>query len=592
MQVSRCYKAVCLSAVTFVAACGSGGDTSSPPPVVVNPPPPPPPVSQDVFFNTKSSASRLLNHATFGAGTDEVDSVLGTESSDWIVSEFDKPATLFLPRVIEFVERPDARNSNGIFTPLTKDSPTLAFWENAIAADDQLRQRVAFALSEIFVISHAQGITDLYNHPRTVAHYQDVLVNNAFGNFRDLLQDVTYAPAMGNWLTYIQNLPADPNTNRVPDENYAREVMQLFTIGLVELNPDGSPKLDSSGQPIETYDNDDVTGLAKVFTGLALEGGRYFAQLGAQNIPADAKYSPMISYDQFHSPLEKTFLDTTIPAGTGTDASITQALDTLFNHPNVGPFFGRQMIQRLVTSDPSPSYVERVAMVFESGRYTLPDGTVIGDGSRGDMKPFIAAILFDDEARTPIGNQSGKIREPIIRFTHFARAFDAETVTPEFSGALRNTTLFLGQSPFKSPSVFNFYRPGYVPPGTLAGNAGMTVPEMQITHASTVANYTNFMTYFALGLNATSNNPDVQTSFIPDYSAEIALAPNATNLIEHLDEKLLSGQMSSPLRTRLIEVIDQVPLTDPNDDSYDGLALRSALAVTMIMTSPDYIVQR
>ena len=250
---------------------------------------------------------------------------------------------------------------------------------NAIEGEDQLRQRMAFALSQILVISHAEGNL-LFEVPNTVAHYQDILVSNAFGNYRDLLEEVTYAPAMGEYLTYLQNIKGDAATGRMPDENYAREVMQLFSIGLVELEQDGDV-ITQGGIPVEVYDNTDVTGLAKVFTGLSLSGDEFFFDF--RTLPPDALHSPMQVYPEWHSELEKTFLGTSIAAGTGPAESIDLALDALVDHPNTAPFLARQLIQRFVTSHPEPDYIGRVAAAFSEGQYTLPNGTIVGDGRRG-----------------------------------------------------------------------------------------------------------------------------------------------------------------------------------------------------------------
>lgn len=582
----------------FVSSCGGGGGGGS------STPPPsggggstPPPVSQDTNFNTKVSTTRFLSNATFGADDDEVDVVTGTESSDWFKREVSKPTSLNLPFVQDFITQPENLDSGGDVSYRGKQAPTFSFWRNAIEGEDQLRQRVAYSLSQILVISHNEGSSELFQFPLPVAHYQDILVTNAFGNFRDILEEITYSPAMGEYLTYRANRPADPDKGRVPDENYAREIMQLFTIGLYELNPDGTLKTDSSGNPIETYSNEDVTGLASVFTGLGLKGGAFWAWLGKKDLPADATYSRMIIYPNHHTETEKTFLGVTIPAGTSGDESIAIALDTLFEHPNVGPFIGRQMIQRLVTSNPSPAYVERVANAFNTGTYTLPDETTVGTGQRGDMQAFIAAILFDQEATQDPDNMAsdfGKIREPVLRFTHFARAFDVSNVTPEHLGILWNTSSpqSLAQHPYKSPSVFNFYRPGYVPPGTESGDAGMTVPEFQITHTSSVSGYANFMSYFIFSWQTGDKNEAAQTSFIPDYSDERAIADDPVALVDHLDEKIVNGQMSMALKDRVVTAVENVPLTDENNPDYDGAYYRIGIAITMIMTSSDYIVQR
>ncbi|MEM7327225.1 MAG: DUF1800 domain-containing protein [Pseudomonadota bacterium] len=534
-----------------------------------------------------------MTRATFGPTQSDIQNLTGTSPSDWIVNEFNKPATLNLDYVRSEVARTNSCAADGGINCEVKQIPTFSFWINAVRADDQLRQRVAFALSQILVISGREPEA-LFEVPETIAQYQDVLVRNAFGNYRDLLEDVTYSPAMGDYLTYFQNAKADPDTAQMPDENYAREIMQLFSIGLVELEMDGDLVL-QNGQSVETYTNDDVTELAKVFTGLSFKGGRFFFDF--PTLPSDATYSPMQAYDEWHSEQAKTFLGTTIPAGTSAEESIDIALDTLVNHPNTPPFISRQLIQRLVTSNPEPDYIERVATAFANGAYTLPNGVVVGDGRRGDLSATVAAILFDADAVNPNNRndaQFGKVREPILRFTHWARTFSANSVTPVNTFPLWNTSdgSALAQAPYKSPSVFNFYRPGYVAPGTETGSVGLTMPEMQLVNANTLSGYSNFMTYFIFGLAAEQESGADASSFIPNYSDELPLASDPTALINHLDLLTSYGLTTEETKTQIISFIERVPLTDANDPNYDGADLRVKMAVLMMMTSPDYLVQR
>ena len=574
-----------------LAGCSGGGGSDPAPVTVTPPPPPPPPVQTDPTFSTARATSQFLSQATFGPSSQDIQSLTGTSASQWLVAEFNKPATTNLNFVINYINDP-ANQENGELAFQAKFAPGHSFWINAIEADDQLRQRTAFALSQIFVVSNDDL---LFEFPTVVAHFQDVLVTNAFGNFRDLLEDVTYSPAMGVYLTYWQNQAEDPETGRMPDENYAREVMQLFTIGLEELETNGTPRISGNGEPIPTYDNSDVTGLAKVFTGLSLDDDRFFAWIG--NVEPEVLYSPMRAFPRFHSTSEKVFLDTSIPAGSSAEVSIDHALDTLFNHPNVGPFIGRQLIQRLTRSSPSPAYVGRVAEAFNTGSYTLPDDTIVGSGLRGDMRATIAAVLMDEEARVDpaqASNSSGKLREPILRFIHWARAFNVGTVTPQYSPPLWDSSPpdALAQHPFRSPSVFNFYRPGYTAPGTQSGAAGLTVPELQITNASSVVGYSNFMTYFIYGIAANENDPPKSTSFIPDYAPEIQLAGDVPALIDRLDLVLTAGTLSTATRNDITTVIESFPLENENDPNYDGPLLRVGTAILMIMTAPDYVVQQ
>ncbi|MEL6364033.1 MAG: DUF1800 domain-containing protein [Pseudomonadota bacterium] len=543
-------------------------------------------------FATAETTSRFLHQATFGPTAQQIDDLEGTSAETWFVNQLNAPATTHLTYVLGRLAEPDAYGPDGLPTFEYTRLPSESFWRNALLADDQLRQRMAFALSQIIVVSNANDLLTFL--PQTVAQFQDILTANAFGNYRDILEEVTYSPAMGVYLTYIQNQKGDPVSGRVPDENYAREIMQLFTIGLVQLELDGDPALGGGGAPVETYTNDDVTGLARVFTGLSLDGPEFFYNPGA--LPPSTFYSPMITFPAFHSDLEKTFLGTTIPAGTGPEESIDAALDTLFNHPNVGPFIGRQLIQRFVMGNPPGPYIERVATAFNSGTYRLPDGQNIGTGERGDLAATIAAVLFDEYARSAglsALNEHGKIREPVIRFANWARAFEAETVTPQFSFGLyiSGAPSALAQQPYGAPSVFNFYRPGYVAPGTETGDAGLTIPELQLVNASTVAGYANFMSYYILGRAAIdfAGDPDAETSFIPDYAEELALANDPAALVDHLDLVLAFGELTDETKANIVDVVSGLPETSPD---FDAPAFRVQTAVFMVMTAPDFLVQR
>ncbi len=536
-------------------------------------------------FSTPQTTARFLTQATFGPTNEGITQLTGASAEDWLFNQFAATASLSLPYTLANIPSGNI-DFNVPFE--ARQLPTFAFWINSITGQDQLRQRMAFALSQIFVLSHAEG-TGLEMIPEAVAYYQDILIANAFGNYRDILEEVTYSRAMAEYLTYYENQKGDPTTGRVPDENYAREILQLFSIGLVRLNPDGTPVTDSSNNPIETYTNQDITGLARVFTGLSADGGGFFDDYF--NIGRDALYRRLRAYPSQHSDLEKTFLGQTIAAGTGPEESISQALDIIFNHPNVAPFVARQLIQRFVTSDPEPAYVGRVSNAFATGTYTLPDGRVAGDGRRGSLQATIAAVLFDEEARSDaamVRTDFGKIREPVLRFTHWARAFGASTVTPENTFRLFNTSFntALAQGPYKSPSVFNFYRPGYVAPGTQTGAAGLTVPELQIVNASTLAGYTNFMTLFIDAFDARFEVPPANASFVPDYTDEMALIDDPAALVDHLNLLLTNGVLSAEVRAGVIETVEAFPVTG------DVVEPRITAAILLIMTSPDYLVQR
>lgn len=597
-------KGAALSVAMLGAACGGGGGDEPdgvqavPPPPPTSPPPPPPPApppGTDSLgpFETIRETAHFLTQATFGPTQEDLDALPGTSVSAWLQAQIAAPPSYRLPVVDNYLA-----TTPGIdHIYIAQNLPSFGFWRSAVDGEDQLRQRMAFALSQILVVSDANSVV-VSEHYRGMAYYQDILIRHALGNYRDLLEDVTYAPLMGHYLTYMGNRRANPDTGRMPDENYARELLQLFTIGTVELNPDGTPMLNAMDEAIETYDNADVTGLARVFTGLDVEnrGDR------------DLWTSPMLVFENRHSPEEKVFLGTRIPPGTGTEASITMALDHIFEHPNVPPFIARQLIQRLVTSNPEPAYVERVANAFASGRYTMPDGVVIGEGRRGDLAATAAAVLFDPEARDATARDDddfGKPREPVIRFLNWARAFNVGTVTPEVTFPLWDTSPpdAFAQHPYRAPSVFNFYRPGYVAPGTLSGAQGMTVPELQIVDAGSVVGYANAISYFIFNNAAGGDYSGLErlfsdlgisldasrqtTSFIAGYEDELLLAADADALIDRLDLLLTYGEMSDALRTDIAETLAVIPT-----DTEETMRFRVGVAIQMVMTSPDYLVQR
>ena len=592
---------------------GGGGSGGGNGPVGGPTPPPPPPPLPTGAFATEAGTSRFLTQATFGPSPEDVSALTGTSASDWFLAELEKPASLHTPQLDAY--RAMIADPDEDFPVLAVQSSTFSFWRNAIEGDDQLRQRMAFALSQILVVSNFGGelLTDI---PEPLVGYQDVLVEGAFGNYRDLLEAVTYSPAMGYYLTYMGNQKADPATGRMPDENYAREILQLFTVGVVRLGPDGEPVLEN-GQPVELYDNMDVTGLARVFTGLDLDG------LDRQRFPSvvdavdewdgleDALLRPMAINDSLHSPEAKRFLDCDIAAGTPTESSIDQALDCIMAHPNVGPFVSRQLIQRFTTSAPDPDYVRRVAAAFDSGTYTLPDGTGVGEGRKGDLTATLAAILFDPDVRSEASltdPQFGKIREPILRFTHWARAFNADASRPEYGIELFDLSApdELAQHPYRARSVFNFYRPGHVAPGTESGAAGLTVPELQIVNATSTPGYINFMTFWAFGgqsmippeeleaeledMGVPVDSEAVARAFVPDYSDELALANDPAALVDHLDGLLVYDSLSEETRAAITATLEAQPVDGPGDS--DALADRVSLAVLLVMTSPDYLVQR
>ncbi|NNE42182.1 MAG: DUF1800 domain-containing protein [Marinicaulis sp.] len=565
------FNLVVASCTLMLAACGSPGDGSSAPTTAATPPATTPPPGNAA---TSEEASRFLSQATFGAADAEINRVTTTGFSVWISEEFAKPHESLLEDVLIAEAAGEDVGPNQL---------SETFWTRAIQSDDQLRQRVGYALSQILVASFTDS--GLVERPIAMANYMDIMSAGAFGNFRQTLENVTYSPAMAIYLTYLQNQKASADGEVVPDENYAREVMQLFTIGLLELQPNGDLRLDGSGDPIETYDNDDVTELAKVFTGLSWNGESNFFTRRPSDISSE--YLPLVMFDSEHSTDAKNFLNASIPPNTPGDASIDMALDALFNHQNTPPFISRQLIQRLVTSNPSSAYVGRVATAFRTGSYTMPNGTVAGGGGRGDMRAVVAAILLDDEARNAANMSDpnfGKVREPVLRFTHWARAFGVTETDIDEVDALGDTRApnRLNQQAYRSPSVFNFYRPGFVSPGSVSASMGLVAPELQITTASSVTGYANFIEDFIFG-----NVPD--NDFLPNYGPELALANDPAALVDRLDRILTYGSLRPATRARITQAVQSIT------GGAGGLTrdeLRVRAAILFFMTSSDYTVSR
>jgi uncharacterized protein (DUF1800 family) len=553
-------------AIGLGAACGGGGSTSGPAPTPVPAPAPAPAPSPAPVQPTADEAARFLMQASFGPTDTDIARVQTLGYSSWIDEQFSSIPSKHLPYV-------QANYSQLLFGgnfAFMQDS----FWQQAIPAPDQLRQRMKFALSQIVVVSAESGT--IASASDGLANYVDLLGEHAFGNYRTLLEAVATSPMMGIYLSHLRNQKADPVTGRVPDENFAREVMQLFSIGLTEINPDGTPKL-VNGQPVETYTNADITGLARVFTGWswAAQDTSNASFNGGGTAYADRILRPMQPYPQFHETGTKTFLNVTIPANTSAQASLTIALDTLFNHPNLCPFIGRQLIQRLTTSNPSPGYVGRVSAACTDN----------GAGVRGDMKAIVRAILLDSEARSSAGLadlQFGKLREPVLRLSQWARCFGATSASGNWQiRNLDSPATSLGQQPLRAPSVFNFYRPGYVPASTAIASVGLFAPEFQITGETSVAGYTNFMQA------AISSGVGVSREVRAAYTNEIAVADNADALIDRINRCLMAGTMGTQQRQEIRDAVHAIAVTSPN-----GRTNRVYTAVLLTMASPEYLVQK
>ena len=525
------------------------------------------PVTSDI--PTPAQASRLLAQASFGATMPEIDRLTAIGYSAWIEDQFQKPQPLHRDHM-NSVAASTGQNA-------TQSHFFESFWQQAATGEDQLRQRVTFALSQIFVVSFQDSTVATY--PRGVASYYDTLAAHAFGNYRNLLEAVSVHPMMGIYLTSLRN--QKESGTRVPDENYAREVMQLFSIGLYELNQDGSLRM-ADNKPIETYTNTDISGLAKVFTGWSWAGpDKSDTRFYGGNADPNRDWMPMQSYPKFHSVSEKRFLGAVVPAQASPETSLKIALDTLFNHPNVGPFIGRQLIQRLVTSNPSPQYVARVAAAFANN----------GSGVRGDMKAVLRAILLDPEARSDAvltDPNAGKLREPVVRLANWMRAFNAQSASNRFLlGNLDDPLFSLGQTPMRSPSVFNYYRPGYVPPNTSIAAAGLVAPEMQITGETSVVGYLNFMRDVIP--NGTGSSRDIKA----DYAVELSLADQPEKLVDRVNLLLMANQMPTSLRSQIINAVNSVAISTTNAASAaTARKNRVSLAIFLTMASPEYLAQK
>ena len=530
---------------------------------------------------TDAEAARFLNQASFGATEAEINKVKTYGYSAWLEDQF------FMPRGSHeaYINAVAAQGVD------VNDGHVMnTFWRLAATGQDQLRQRVAFALSQIFVIS-LQDTTVAEFH-RGVAAYLDMLGRDSFADYRTLLEDVTLHPMMGLYLSHLRNQKENPARNRVPDQNYAREVMQLLSIGLYELNPDGTQKL-VNALPVETYDQNDIVGLSRVFTGFSWAGpdksDSRFSGGGTQD--PNREVLPMQSYPRFHSISEKRFLTAVIPASATADpdGDLRIALDEIANHPNVGPFVGRQLIQRLVTSNPTPAYVQRVAQAFDAGRFASGKWSA-GTGKRGDLRATLAAILLDPEARTAVRLADptfGKVREPVLRVAHWMRSFNARSATGAFLlGTTDDPATSLGQSPMRSPSVFNFYRPGYVPPNTPIAAAGLVAPELQIVHETSVVGYANFMRSAVQSGLGSGSPRDIQ----PNYSAELALADDADALIDRVDLLLTARMMSAGTRDLIRASVNSV--TIPATNQTTARQNRVNIAVLFALASSDYLVQK
>ena len=555
--------------------------------------------------SNKKSAAAFLTRATFGVTTDSINKLLKSGTYEhWIAEQISIPPSYHLARVRQRATKMCA-DIDDKGTKL-KDSwefvyPRLQiWWETAVNAPDQLRQRMAFALSEILVISDSDGL-GLSDYQKAVTSYYDVLVKHSLGNYRDLLEEVTLHPAMADFLSMSRNQKANKKENIRPDENYAREVLQLFSIGVHQLNLDGTERLDSSGKPVPTYNQQTIEAFAKVFTGWN------YADLEWDQYAGNAdKTRPMVAVEKYHDTSAKTLLNgKKSPAGQSAQADLKFALDNIFNHPNVAPFISKLLIQRLVTSNPSPDYVRRVAEVFNNN----------GKGVRGDLAAVASAILLDREALAKNKpNDFGKLREPLLRISHLWRAFKMQPTLKEghrwepkntcgqgtypyysFWTSMNDFKNKVGQGPLQAKSVFNFFTSDFSPAGDI-NKAGLTAPEFQIINENTTVGASNlihnFITQFSDNKAMTPallNEKGKKQRSKLDLSSEARLAKDTDALLEHLNLVLLNGEMSAALKQIVTEHLNKKGIFHKNERQ--GLE-KAREAILLISSSPEYLNQK
>ena len=554
------------------------------------------------------AAGRFLSQAANGGNLDLITEVRDMGFEAWIDEQMALDPS-YLESEVESIWTTflDTVEQRGYDDPENQFGPAWTEWTNAwyqinIASEDQLRQKVAFALSQTFVVSMN---SDLGGEAEAVANFYDIFVDNAFGNYRDLLSEVSLHPAMGYYLSHLNNPKAIPEENVHPDENYAREIMQLFSIGLYELNQDGSHQLDVDGNSIPTYDNADIKEMAKIFTGFgpgAINENVWWTDepyFGLGIFGMDWSV-PLAMYQDFHEPSIKVILkNDTIPANQDGMDDYNQTIDILFNHQNVAPFISYRLIQRLVKSNPTPAYVERIANIFSDN----------GNGERGDLGAVVKAILLDEEARSGdymFEQHSSKLREPLLRHVQLTRS--VETVS-EIEGRYWNNYDWnnsLKQQAMNAPTVFNFYTPDHEPVGEISAQ-NMVAPEFKIHDTATGVNYFNAMRYWTEDWGSLVNaergfwNPDIENEdgtfgnwdiyrmgrTSVDFETYRPYATDIEKLINELDKVLTYGQLSDEVRQLLRDNLPNIAWT-----GYDWEKERIRTAIYLITVSPDFAVIR
>ena len=554
-----------------LAACGGGGGggggsssapvAATPPAPVTAPTPAPPPPAPPI---TATDAARLASQATFGSNDATVSAIVNsTYASVWVDQQLALPPTGY-PVLTAVSTNSNIGCPTGGVATCYRDNYTpfpvqRVFLANAIAGPDQLRQRVAFALSQIFVVS-ATEIGPAY----AMREYQQLLLNDSFGNFRTLMQDVTLSPAMGLYLNMVNNAKGVPSKNTHPNENYGRELMQLFTVGPNLLNQDGTIKTDSSGAPLPTYTQTQVEGYAAAFTGWT-----YPPMAGATSKFGNPQFfiGPMVPFDTQHDMTSKTLLNNVQSATNQTSVQdLATALDSIFNHPNTPPFVSKSLIQFLTTSNPSPAYVSRVAAVF------INDGT----GVRGNMAAVVKAILVDSEARgdTPSSPTFGKLMEPAEYAVSMMRMINGSSD----GVALINPIAAEGQSLFTAPSVFNFYAPGYPIPDT-----ALVAPQFGIVNTGTTLNRVGLADSLIYGKSVAAD-PSIPGSIgtSVDLTAFEAIAGDAPTLVARLNTLMVHGALSSTDQNTIVAAINSIAASDTADRAKMGIFLVATSAAFQV----------
>ena len=571
---TRAWKAVVLASVLALAACGGGGggdsSSGSPPPTGVTPPPvtPTPPVTPPPEqLASVADATRLLDQASFGPTDAAVADVRSKNIAGWIDGQLATPATGYAP--VAFID-PNSAVGCGTGAPANcfRDNYTafplqLQFYVNAVNGADQLRQRVALAYSQIFVISSID-IKETYG----MREYQQMLLNNAFSNFRVLLERVTLSPAMGDYLDMVNNDKTNAARGTTPNENYGREILQLFSIGLFKLNPDGSVKNDAAGAPIPSYSQDTVEGFS-----FALTGWTYAPRPSATSKWVNPKYyfGDMVPFADHHETGAKLLLEgVTLPAGQTPQQDLAGALDNIVANPNVGPFIGRRLIEALVTSNPSPQYIARITAVFNNN----------GQGVRGDMRAVVRAILLDTEARGDAKTEItyGRLREPVQFVAGVGRALGAKT-----DGVyLTQQASAMGQSLFTASSVFNFYPPDF----PLPGSSTLVGPQFGLADAPTSdarLNFLNAMLYSVNGIAADGSVANAIGTKI-DLANLQGLAGDATTLVNKLDTLLDHTTMTTTEKSAVATAVNALGGTDTIN--------RARAAAYLVIAAPRYQIAR